>query len=85
MSVLALLLNYAQEHTYQTDCNFVNPTQGSNFMCLSFYNGLNHKTPKNGSNCSTAVNHNTSSSSTSSSCSRSCCSSRKSSSSQSVS
>lgn len=77
MSVLALLLNYAQEHTYQTDCNFnLNPSahQGSNFMCLPFYKAL-----KNGSNCSSKLNHNSSSNSSfTSSCSRSC-SSRKSS------
>lgn len=81
MSVLALLLNYAQEHSYQTDCNFVNPTHhGSNFKCLPFYKAL-----KNGSSCSSKLIHNNSSSnSSSSSCSRSC-SSRKSSSSYSVS
>ena len=82
MSVLALLLNHAQEHTYQTDCNFVNPTyQGSsNFMCLPFYK----KALKNGLNSSNTINHNSSNYSSTSSCSRSC-SSRKSSSSQSVS
>lgn len=85
MQVLALLISYTQEHTYQNDCNFVTSThQGSNFMCLPFYKVLKNANSNTSSPSTLNLNNSSINSSVSSTCSPSYSSSQKSSSSQSV-